>query len=199
MIFKIFTQKLFQLVINLILSRANFFSNKAKFLFLPRHFSNDFTEKQTDLLATYLDDCNTELSSDSKARKLSTFFFEFIPIFLGKNFSYFLSFVFISIIGVSVSLWNESIYVNGVQRRGCRTLRKIQISFRLFIFLLFIDIPLLISSRPFARSYFCLWSIPLSEFREEFENWKFLFIHPTTFEYRFWKIHSLVIKYMRNE
>lgn len=75
-----------------VLSRAYFFSNKAKFLFLPRHVSNnrDSTERQTDLLATYLDGWNTELSSDSKTRKLSTFFFEFIPIFLGKNFSYFL-------------------------------------------------------------------------------------------------------------
>lgn len=108
-------------------------------------------------------------------------------------------FVFISIIGVSVSQWNESIYVNGVERLGCRTLRKIQISFRLFIFLLFIDISLLIPSRPFARSY--LWSVPLSEFREEFENWKFFFyiklIHPTSLNI-VGKIHSLVIKCIRN-
>lgn len=155
-----------------VLSRAYFFSNKAKFLFFSRHVSNnrDSTERQTDLLATYLDGWNTELSSDSKTRKLSTFFFRFS---LERTFRIF-CFVFISIIGVSVSQWNESIYVNGVERLGCRTLRKIQISFRLFIFLLFIDISLLIPSRPFARSY--LWSVPLSEFREEFENWKFFFI-----------------------
>lgn len=183
-----FPQKLFQLLINLILfylerisslTRQNFFS------FQPRHVSNnrDSTERQTDLLATYLDGWNTELSSDSKTRKLSTFFFRFS---LERTFRIF-CFVFISIIGVSVSQWNESIYVNGVERLGCRTLRKIQISFRLFIFLLFIDISLLIPSRPFARSY--LWSVPLSEFREEFENWKF-FLYKTypsnKFEYR-WK------------
>lgn len=101
---------------------------------------------------------------------------------LGRTFRIF-CFVFISIIGVSVSLWSESIYVNGLQRRGCGTLRKIQISFRLFI-----DIPLLISSRLFARSYFCSWPIPLSEFREDLKIGNFFLIKLVrpTLNYR-WK------------
>lgn len=158
-----------------VLSRAYFFSNKQNFFSYQDMFRITvipLRDRQICwqlILTVGIRNCHP-IRRHENYRLSSSNLFRFS---LERTFRTF-CFVFISIIGVSVSQWNESIYVNGVERLGCRTLRKIQISFRLFIFLLFIDISLLIPSRPFARSY--LWSVPLSEFREEFENWKFFFI-----------------------
>lgn len=172
-----FPQKLFQLLINLILfylerisslTRQNFFSFQDMFRITVIPLRDRQICWQL-ILTVGIRNCHP-IRRHENYRLSSSNLFRFS---LERTFRIF-CFVFISIIGVSVSQWNESIYVNGVERLGCRTLRKIQISFRLFIFLLFIDISLLIPSRPFARSY--LWSVPLSEFREEFENWKFFFI-----------------------
>lgn len=172
-----FPQKLFQLLINLILfylerisslTRQNFFSYQDMFRITVIPLRDRQICWQL-ILTVGIRNCHP-IRRHENYRLSSSNLFRFS---LERTFRIF-CFVFISIIGVSVSQWNESIYVNGVERLGCRTLRKIQISFRLFIFLLFIDISLLIPSRPFARSY--LWSVPLSEFREEFENWKFFFI-----------------------
>lgn len=172
-----FPQKLFQLLINLILfylerisslTRQNFFSFQDMFRITVIPLRDRQICWQL-ILMVGIRNCHP-IRRHENYRLSSSNLFRFS---LERTFRIF-CFVFISIIGVSVSQWNESIYVNGVERLGCRTLRKIQISFRLFIFLLFIDISLLIPSRPFARSY--LWSVPLSEFREEFENWKFFFI-----------------------
>lgn len=172
-----FPQKLFQLLINLILfylerisslTRQNFFSYQDMFRITVIPLRDRQICWQL-ILTVGIRNCHP-IRRHENYRLSSSNLFRFS---LERTFRIF-CFVFISIIGVSVSQWNESIYVNGVERLGCKTLRKIQISFRLFIFLLFIDISLLIPSRPFARSY--LWSVPLSEFREEFENWKFFFI-----------------------
>lgn len=179
----ILPQKLFQLGYqsDFVTSRLYFFPNKAKFLFLDMFRITVISRRnrQTDLLATYLDGWNTvgtvirfegTKTIDFPLRIYSDSPWEELFVFSAS--------VFISIIGVSVSQWNESIYVNGVQRRGRRTLReKSKSRSVLFIFLLFIDIPLLISPRlPFLVHIFAHGPFHYPNSGRNFKNWKFHFI-----------------------